>query len=169
MPMRRVVALGLGTLVLVLVACAPGTGRQDVDGVLWRQIMAHEKVGALLDVSQREPSVALDGLRRAAWDREAQTPPDIRAGGMVVYDLHMAEPTATFSVFLSSGPRSDVPLDDGGPYVGPTQIYTCWDLTATFDLTPPSRTRELRTECPPALVEQLPEDAAFVRRDAFDG
>ena len=166
---RSVVALGLSAVVLGLAGCSSERGRQDVDGELWRQAMAHEKVGALLDVSQRETETVLTGLRDAAWDRTEQTPPDVREGAMVVYDLHIAEPTATFSVFLSSGPRPDLPRDGGGLSNGPSEVYTCWDVTATFGRTPATTTRELRAECPPALVEQLSDDAAFVGRDAFDG
>lgn len=66
---RSVVALGLSAVVLGLAGCSSERGRQDVDAVLWRQTMAHEKVGALLDVSQRETGTVLTGLRNAAWDR----------------------------------------------------------------------------------------------------
>lgn len=166
---RSVVALGLSAVVLGLAGCSSERGRPDVDGVLWRQTIAHEKLGALLDVSQRETGSVLERLRGAAWDRETQTPPDVSGGVMVVYDLDTTEPTAAFSVFLSSGPRPDVPRDDGGPYRGPSQVYTCWDMTATFGVTPAMTTRELLTQCPPVLVEQLSDDAAFVRRDGFDG
>jgi len=168
-PVRAVLAIGLVAVLLGLAGCSSEMGHQDVDGVLWRQTMAHEKVRVLLDVSRRETDTVLAELRSAAWDREQQTPPDIRGGAMVVYDLDIAEPTATFSVFLSSGPRSVLPGDGGGLSSGPSEVYTCWDVTATFDLTPARTTRQLRTECPPALVEQLSDDAAFVRRDAFDG
>ncbi|WP_150953637.1 hypothetical protein [Microbacterium testaceum] len=168
MSARRVLAIGLSAVILGLAGCS-SEGRQEIDGVLWRQTMAHEKLGALLDVSQRETETVLAGLRSATWDRETQAPPDVSGGGMVVYDLDIAEPAAAFSVFLASGPRPDVPRDGGGLYRGPSEVYTCWDVTATFDLTPATTTRELRTECPPTLVEQLLDDAAFVRRDAFDG
>lgn len=173
MTTRRVIAsIGAAGLAVALTACSPIEYHgfdSGIDGVLWRQINHYE--GSMRDgdsYAYDAPSF-LESLRGLRWDRADAIPPNVQGGGVVFYDLQQSGSAAQLSVFISSGPRPDAPTDEGRPYGGPSQVYTCygiavdgWRVVLTYD-------REIFTECPAVLVEQLPEDAAFASGEVFDG
>lgn len=140
-----------------------------IDAVLWRQVADFEDPLAFHAPSSHDPEEYLAGLGGSRWDGTTETLPDLRSGGVALYDMSWTDSTARFSVFITSGPRPDVPTDDGHTYDGPSQVYTCYGITSELDPAQKSATRTIFTECPDALVDQLPEDAAFASGEVFDG
>lgn len=140
-----------------------------IDGVLWRQIASFEDPMEFSDTSPQDPSTYVSGLGGDRWDGSATSLPDLSTGAIVLYDVETTASRATFSVFISSGPRPDVPTDDGRDYVGPSQVYTCYERERDFNPEAQRSNRTVFTDCPAALVNLLPEDAAFASADVFDG
>jgi hypothetical protein len=138
-----------------------------LDGVLWRQIASFEDPMNFYNPSTPEPLTYLAELGGVRWDGRASRLPDLSEGAIVLYDVSTTKSVALFSVFISSGPRANVPTDAGHEYAGPSQVYTCYGITA--DLGVAVVDRAIFTECPTALVNELPEDAAFASDDVFDG
>jgi hypothetical protein len=139
------------------------------NGTLARQIASFEDPMDFHESSSREPLTYLAELGGDRWDGTASTLPDLSEGAIVLYDVSAAESVAEFSVFISSGPRPDVPTDDGHDYSGPSQVYTCYGITTDLGAEMLTVDRAIFTECPTALVNELPEDAAFASGDVFDG
>ncbi|SJN28420.1 hypothetical protein FM104_06035 [Microbacterium esteraromaticum] len=165
-----IAALILGALTLS--GCGPVEYHgydSGIDGVLWRQIVSFEDPMNFFESSTQDPSTYVSELGGDRWDGSTGTLPDLTAGGLVFYDLTTTASDAEFSVFISSGPRPDVPTDAGHHYVGPSQVYTCYGITAGLRSPRPMINRTLFSDCPAALVNLLPDDAAFASRDVFDG
>jgi hypothetical protein len=140
-----------------------------IDGTLWRQIASFEDPMNFNESSTREPWTYLAELGGDRWNGSASTLPDLGEGAIVVYDVSATESVAEFSVFISSGPRPDVLTDAGHEYSGPSQVYTCYGITADLGAEVLMVERAIFTECPAPLVNELPEDAAFASGDVFDG
>lgn len=79
-----------------------------IDGVLWRQIAGFE-----------------DPLPERFYTAQSTEPSKY-------LDLSSTDTTAKFSVFISSGPRSGGPTDDGRTYSGPSGVFTCYAIEAQF-------------------------------------
>lgn len=145
-----------------------------IDGTLWRQIASFEDP---LSRSLYQPSVNeslgyLDSLPGDRWSGSAASTSDLnlRDGGVVLYDISSTDSAAEVSVFIGSGPRPDVLTDEGHLYNGPSQVFTCYRMEATFSRgEAPSVGRVTLNDCPAALVELMPEDAAFASGEVFDG
>ncbi len=140
-----------------------------IDGVLWRQIASFEDAMTFYESSTRVPTTYLSELGGDRWNGSVSTLPDLSDGGIVLYDVSTSASSAGFSVFISSGPRPDVPTDSGHVYRGPSQVYTCYGIAADLGSASVVVERTIFTECPAALVNRLPEDAAFASGDVFDG
>ena len=140
-----------------------------IDGTLWRQIAGFEDPMNFYQLSTREPMTYVAELGGDRWDGSASTLPDLSEGAVVLYDVSTTESVAALSVFISSGPRPEVPTDTGNDYAGPSQVYTCYGLTADLGAAIRTVDRSVFTECPTALVSLLPEDATFASGDVFDG
>jgi hypothetical protein len=160
-----------------LTACATEYHGYDsgIDGVLWRQIAKFEDPlsVALYEPSVNEPAAFLDALEGARWDGTAAAAAALDVtdgGGIVLYDISSSESSVSASVFIASGLRFGVPVDDTGTYTGPSEVYTCYDVDTEFSPTEaPSTYREILEECPEPLVELLADDAAFASGEVFDG
>ena len=120
-------------------------------------------------MSTREPTTYLAELGGDRWDGSVSTLPDLSDGAIVLYDVSLTASDADFSVFISSGPRPDVPTDAGDDYAGPSQVYTCYGIAADFGSADLAVDRTIYAECPPELVNLLPKDSAFASGDVFDG
>lgn len=150
--------------------------QSGVDGVFWRQIDA-VKQPLFADFAYLNPHVAeqtfVDEMTAAEWDGHSDPAAlDVKAGRLVTYNLTQTVSRMTFGVLISSGPRPDVPTDSGQTYSGPSQIYTCFGYTAKFNHGAVSIDRVQvydSSKCPPKLVKQLPDDAAFADLHVFDG
>lgn len=140
-----------------------------IDGVLWRQIASFEDPVNFYEPSTRVPTTYLAELGVDRWDGSLSALPDLSDGAIVLYDVSTSASGAEFSVFISSGPRPDVPTDAGHDYAGPRLIYTCYGVAADLSSARPVVDRTIFTGCPPALVNLLPEDSAFASGDVFDG
>lgn len=145
-----------------------------IDGVLWRQVASFEDpVSRTLFVPvANEPTGYLDDVGGVRWDGAAASAADLRLedGGVVLYDLSSTESIAKLSVFISSGPRSDEPTDEGPFYNGPSAVFTCFGIEARFRAeATPSVNRVIFDECPATLVMTVPQDAAFASAEVFDG
>jgi hypothetical protein len=169
---RRASIVALLVAVGLLSGCSPIEYHgcdSGIDGTLARQIASFEDPMDFHESSSREPLTYLAELGGDRWDGTASTLPDLSEGAIVLYDVSAAESVAEFSVFISSGPRPDVPTDDGHDYSGPSQVYTCYGITTDLGAEMLTVDRAIFTECPTALVNELPEDAAFASGDVFDG
>lgn len=144
-----------------------------IDGVLWRQVAAFEDPlsKALHSPTVDDPAAYLDSLEAEPWDGQASSVDSLELdeGGVVLYDVTSASTTASVSIFIASGPRPDVAADDGRPYAGPSEVYTCFSVNAVFDPLPARSDRELLEGCPASLVSRLSPDAAFASDEVFDG
>lgn len=170
---------GFAASVVVVVALSSSGCRTEyrgydsgIDGVLARQVASFEDPLSrdLYGSHASSPGPYLAALDGARWSGSAASAAELglARGGVVLYDEASAESAAEVSVFIASGPRPDVPTDAGGPYYGPSTVYTCYRVRAEFG----QETTEERTEfdaCPAALVKQLPADAAFASGEVFDG
>ncbi|MFC9559604.1 hypothetical protein [Agromyces sp. NPDC056965] len=172
---RRPILL-LAALPILLTGCRAEYHGHDsgIDGVLWRQIAAFEDPlsSGFYRPSAGDPAAYLAGLEVQRWDGLDASAPglDLRNGGVVLYDVSSTDSAAEFSVFITSGPRADVVTDEGGKYTGPSTVYTCYGMETEFrSREQPSADRIIFDDCPPALVELLPEDAAFASGEVFDG
>ena len=169
---RRLALLTEAIVLLALTGCSDrGYHGMDSgsDGVQWRQISAFEDDAPWFRDADRGAAEILTDVTGAAWDRAAEPVPDIREGAMVLYDVSTTASTADFSVFISSGPRPDVPRDEGGPFIGPSEVYTCYALHVDVRTGRSHVGRTLFSKCPTELVDQLPDDAAFASGEVFDG
>lgn len=146
----------------------------SIDGVLWRQVASFEDPlsRSIYAPLVNEPTAYLDSVDSALWDRAAASVADlgVEDGGVVLYDISSTESTAEFSVFISSGPRSDDSADEVLYYNGPSSVFTCYGITARFyPEATPLVDRVIFAECPAALVKAAPLDAAFSSGEVFDG
>lgn len=140
-----------------------------IDGVLWRQIATFEDPMTFYESSTRVPATYLSELGGDRWTGSVSTLPDLSIGGIVLYEVSTSASNAEFSVFISSGPRPDVQTDAGQVYSGPSQVYTCYGIATDLSSANVIVERTIFTECPVALVNLLPADAAFASGDVFDG
>jgi len=146
----------------------------DIDGVLWRQVAGFKDPlsQGLYRPSTVELMQYLDELGGTRWDGTASSLADLQLeeGGVVLYDISSTDSVADVSFFIASGPRPDVPSEEGFTYTGPSQVFTCYGIEAHFDGEDPHfASRKVFEECPSALVALLPEDAAFASAEVFDG
>lgn len=165
-----VAALAVGAMCLS--GCSPTEyhgSDSEIDGVLWRQIAGFEDPMNFAQPTTRDASTYLAQLGGERWDGSTSTLPELSDGGIVLYDISTTGSVARFSVFISSGPRPDVPTDAGQDYAGPSQVYTCYGITADLGSAEPVVDRTIFDECPTGLVRQLPADAAFASGEVFDG
>jgi len=155
-----------------LSACSPvGWVQTDaVDGLLWRQLQgvrAPLMETAYWSFAEESPAYLAE-LPGERWLR-GDPPPTLESGGVVIYDIASTRTTATFSVFVASGPRPSR-ATNASAYRGPTEIFTCYRLHTVLTVQwSPAVERIVLDGCPTELVEQLGADAAFARADAFDG
>ena len=145
-----------------------------IDGTQWRQIASFEDPlsRSLFQPSANEPVGYLESLQGQRWNGSAASASDLdlREGGVVLYDVSSSDSGAELSVFIASGPRPDVPNDEGQHYNGPGQVFTCYRVDASFSPgTAPSVGRVTFDDCPAALVELVPEGSAFASGEVFDG
>ncbi len=122
--------------------------------------------------SVNEPGGYLDSLQGERWNGSVASTSDLdlRKGGVVLYDISSTDSAAKLSVFIAPGPRPDVPTDDGQHYNGPSQVFTCYRVEATFSsVVAPSVGRVTFDDCSAALVELMPEGAVFASGEVFDG
>jgi hypothetical protein len=163
-----------------------------IDGVLWRQMASfedplsttiwnpldetiairHTLAPDLYPPAMDDPREYLAGIDAPRWDGAQLSLPqfELERGGVILYDAVATDSTATFSLFIASGPRSNAPTDQGGVYSGPSEVYTCYSLEVRFASdVPPHLVRTAFTECPPELVDLLADDAAFASAEVFDG
>jgi hypothetical protein len=144
------------------------------DGTLWRQIAAFEDPLSLslYQSSATQPIEYLASLQGERWGGSVASTSnlDISEGGVVLYDISSTDSSADLSVYIASGPRPDVPTDDGRDYNGPAQVYTCYRVIAVFSPgVEPSAYPVTFDDCPAALVELSPAGAAFASGEVFDG
>jgi len=161
---------------LTLTGCATEYHGFDsgIDGVIWRQI---DLLESQLSVEIFEPSTFgpadyLASLPGSRWDGSISSARslDLDRGGVVLYKMATTVRSAKVSVFITSGPRPNVPTDEGGRYDGPGTVYTCYGFRTDFVSGQQSRTsRTIYSKCPHALTDQLPEDAVFASGEVFDG
>lgn len=177
---RRRIAAALAFALAAAVAlsgCRPSANDRVIDGVLWRQVASFEDplsrqlydpLGQ--DPLANDPATYLAVLGGARWDGTDSSAEDLSLGrgGVVLYDLSSTMSVAELSVFVASGPRADVPTDDGRPYFGPSAVFTCYGVRAEFGAELAVQQTDF-DECPAALVARLPGDATFVVGRAFDG
>jgi hypothetical protein len=174
--LRAVVVLTVTTICSVeLTGCAteyrgPSSG---IDGVLWRQVASIEDplVAEIYQPSTQEPEAYLDALGQPVWDGRDASVPDLGLGdgGGVLYDVEAGASAVGFSVFIASGPRADEPTDSGGRYGGPGEVFTCYRYEVEFGAPSPAAGRTVLDDCPPVLVDELADDAAFASAEVFDG
>jgi len=161
---------------LTLAGCATEYHGFDsgIDGVIWRQIDELESPLSveIFGPSTSDPADYLASLPGSRWDGSLSSARslDLDRGGVVLYNMATRAHSAKVSVFIASGPRPNVPTDEGGRYDGPGTVYTCYGFRtdfATGQHSPTSRTTY--SKCPHALTDQLPEDAVFASGEVFDG
>jgi hypothetical protein len=145
-----------------------------IDGTLWRQIAAFEDPLSLslYQSSATQPVGYLELLQGERWSGSvaSATNLNLSEGGVVLYDISSTDSSAELSVFIASGPRPDVPTDDGRDYNGPAQVFTCYRVEVNFSPgVEPSAYPVTFDGCPATLVEVLPEGAAFASGEVFDG
>ena len=170
----RVFSVGL--VVLSLSACSTEYHGpySDIDGVLWRQIAGFKDPlsSSLYQSSEDDPKALVDSLPGTPWDGTPESAErlNIADGGVVMYDVSSTGHEADFSVFISSGPRADQIEASETTYTGPSAVFTCYTLHvySTADATL-SIDRVILDECPSALVDTMPDDAAFASGEVFDG
>lgn len=166
----------LAALPIVLTGCRAEYHGHDsgIDGVLWRQIASFEDPlsRSLYQPSVNEPADYLDTIGGLRWNGSEASADglDLRKGGVVLYDVSSTDSAAELSVFIASGPRPDVVTDERRKYTGPSTVFTCYGIETQFQPgAEPSADRIIFDDCPPALVELLPGDAAFASGEVFDG
>jgi hypothetical protein len=163
-PREAIVVAVLVTAGACLTGCGPAfDSPSGMDSVLWNQVAAREDPfwHELLQAEDVESYVA--GLAGPSGR-------DASDGILAVTDVRSDGALLSFSVFISSGERRSAPSDNGNPYTGPGQIYTCFGVRA--DLSDPASLaieRDLDAGCPDYLVRAMPSDAVFVPDDVFDG
>ncbi|GAB3142625.1 hypothetical protein [Marisediminicola antarctica] len=168
--------LVLAGIALSLTGCRTEYRGYDsgIDGTLWRQIDSFEDPlsRSLYQPPVNEPVGYLDSLQGERWNSSVASASDLELpeGGVVLYDLSSTDSAAEVSVFIASGPRPDVPTDDGQHHDGPSQVFTCYRMEAAFSTrVMPSVDRVTFDDCPAALVELMPEGAVFASGEVFDG
>lgn len=173
---RSPTVLCVGVLAMMLAGCSVEYHGVDsgIDGVRWRQIAAFEDPLSkdLFNPSTDDPAAYLDSLEGTRWDGRAASALDLGLdeGGIVLYEMSSTPYTGQVSVFIASGPPAGKPTDAGSEYAGPSEIYTCYRVTTTFEsAAPPSAERTILAECPDALIGQLSADALFASAEVFDG
>jgi hypothetical protein len=163
-----------------------------IDGELWRRVASFEDplltaVYAPLDdtITHRhriapdlypppedDPAVYLARIDAPHWDgaKNAISSLGLDDGGAILYDVTTTASTTRFSVFITSGPRSQGPTDEGRPYSGPGEVYTCYSYVIRFSSGETADSeRTVFDECPLALVSTLADDAVFASAEVFDG
>lgn len=145
-----------------------------IDGTLARQIASFEDPlsRSLYQPSVHEPIGYLASLQGQRWSGSAAATLDLdlREGGVVLYDISSSDSAAELSVFIASGPRPEVPTDGGQEYTGPSQVFTCYQVEATFSPDMGSSVGRVTFEdCPTALAKLMPDDAVFASGEVFDG
>ncbi|MCS5723900.1 hypothetical protein N1028_05995 [Herbiconiux sp. CPCC 203407] len=187
--MPAVIAAGL------LTGCTPTEYHghdSGIDGELWRRIASfedplssalygpqdptikerHRIAPDLYPPPEDDPAVYLGGLDAPRWDGSGKsvTSLGLGDGGAILYDVATTASTARFSVFIASGPRSQGPTDEGRPYSGPSEVYTCYSYVVRFAAgQTPTAEKTRFAECPPPLVDELADDAVFASAEVFDG
>lgn len=178
--LRQVATLALTTIVAAsLTGCATEYHGYDsgIDGVLWRQVAAFEdplskSIYEPARESTQTPDEYLAGIDQTRWDGTARALPLLGngGGGVLLYDVASKDLSASFSLFIASGPRPDISTDDGRPYLGPSEVYTCYSINVDFGITATrSAIRTVLKRCPAELVGLLAKDAAYASAEVFDG
>jgi len=169
-------AISLGLIALALSACSTEYHGpySDIDDVLWKQITTFEDnfSHSVARSFQDDPIALADSLLGASWDGTAESAErmNIADGGVVVYDLSSTGHEIVFSVFVSSGPRAEQIEGRERTYTGPSAVFTCYTLHVAPNAGGTSSTgRVILDECPVALVDMMPDDAAFASGEVFDG
>lgn len=148
-----------------------------LDGVLWRQVASVEDplMLALSNSLTPDADSFLEQLPATLWGGPAAPVPDLDEPVAVVYDLERGDGgELTFSAFISSGRRVDVPTDAGGRYDGPDSVFTCSRWTVRFgayavESAERGALGQHWEDCPAELVEAMPGDVAFAEPDVFGG
>jgi hypothetical protein len=145
-----------------------------IDSTLWRQVAYFEDPLSrnLYHPAADEPIGYLDALQGQRWDGSPKSASNLqlRNGGVVLFEDSATATSAALSIFIASGPRPNFVSDTGGDYQGPSQVFTCYRVEATFFSGEEPYVEEVNVDdCPNALVEMLPDDAAFASADVFDG
>jgi hypothetical protein len=173
---RLLQVIPLGLLVVSLAACSTEYHGydSDIDGVLWRQVASFEDPFSLGIYQSREhdPTALIASLPGKKWDGTLESAErlDITEGGLVVYDESSSRDGADLSVFISSGPRPDQTQKRERTYSGPSAVFTCYSLHLHVEIGGTiSKERVILDDCPDALVDKMPDDAAFASREVFDG
>jgi len=146
----------------------------DIDGVLWKQIASFEATfsSSVYQSIEDDPNALVDSLPGTSWDGSSESAEsmNIADGGVVVYDLSPSGREVAFSVFISSGPRAEQIEGRERPYTGPSAVFTCYTLHVVPNAGGTLSTgRVILDECPVALVDMMPDDAAFASGEVFDG
>lgn len=179
----RYISVSTAALLLssVLLGCSSGQpgGRvvwedtdEDADGVLWRQIAALEDPFSEHLFSARSLDSYVDDLGATIWDGTSDADDlGIDEGALIVYNVEQDQADIALDVFISSGPRPNVPDDDGATYTGPGSVFTCYRVSLDFseNLKDPTFNRTEFDHCPAALVAEMRDDAAFAYGSVFDG
>lgn len=144
-----------------------------IDDRQWRQIAAFEDPlsAQLFEPTVNEPDQYLAALNGARWDRLTATPGELRIeeGGVVLYDISSTTSAAALSVFITSASEHEDGAERDARF-NPSAVYTCYGIEATFgQSTRPLAERIIYSECPSALLELVPRDAAFASAEVFDG
>jgi hypothetical protein len=169
-------AIAVALVVLVLGACSTEYHGpySDIDGVLWRQVASFEDpfTSSVYQSWEDDPNALVESLPGTSWDGTSESAGrmNVADGGVVIYDVSSARHQADFSVFISSGLRAGQFMGAHETYTGPSAVFTCYkmhvysnaDATLAID-------RIILDRCPSALVEAMPDDAAFASGDVFDG
>jgi hypothetical protein len=165
-----------GAVLVSATACTTEYHGYDsgIDGVLWRQIAGFEDPLSrqLFLPEANEPLEYLQQLGGEAWDGHSSTASklEVETGGVVLFGARALASSARVAIFIASGPRTPDALDDVKGYAGPSEVYTCYEITARFDAAlAPSVTRQAFEQCPAPLVDLLASDAAFASAEVFDG
>ena len=169
-------AIAVGLLVLALSACSTEYHGpySDIDDVLWRQVASFKDPfsNSLYRSSEDDLEALVGSLPVATWDGtpDSAAQLEIADGGLVMYDVSSSSHEAELSVFISSGSRADQLTGTEEPYTGPSAVFTCYSLHAySYADATLSIDRVVLDECPRALVDTMPGDAAFASVEVFDG
>jgi hypothetical protein len=169
-------AIAVALVVLASSACSTEYHGpySDIDGVLWRQVAGFEDpfTDSVYQSRENDPNALVESLSGTSWDGTSESAERIHVadGGVVTYDVSSAAHEAAFSVFVSSGPRADQTAGRDETYTGPSAVFTCYRLHVyPYADATPAIDRIILDECPNALVEAMPDDAAFASGEVFDG
>ena len=166
-------AIALVTIAAALAGCRTTyTGYEsDIDGVLWRQVAMREDFFWRMVHDARSEDLLIHDTRATVWDGASDAADlGIADSAVIIWDLEHTDHRYDFKLFISSGPRPDRPTDFGEVYRGPSEVFTCFGVTATFaDGVFPEVERDVEVTCPEELIAQMPADAAFATDDVFDG